>query len=98
MRKFIIVLFALVLVPGFSLMTATPALAAARTASVSGNWSNPATWGGSVPPVTGDTITINSGITVTVDVATTCASLTLAAVNASSIVAISGTGQLNVEL
>jgi hypothetical protein len=40
---------------------------AARTASVSGVWSNTATWGGSSVPGEGDTVTINSGVTVTVD-------------------------------
>jgi hypothetical protein len=39
---------------------------AAFTASVTGNWSNTATWGGSGPPGASDTATINSGITVTV--------------------------------
>jgi len=48
------------------------------TASVSGNWSDGATWGGtcganSYPGATasGDTVTINSGITVTLDVTPT---------------------------
>ncbi len=41
---------------------------AARTASVSGLWSNTATWGGSAVPVDGDTITINTGIIVEFDV------------------------------
>ena len=41
---------------------------AARTASVTGNWSNTATWGGSAAPVAGDSVTVNTGITVTVDV------------------------------
>lgn len=35
-------------------------------ASVSGNWNNTATWGGAAIPVSGDTVTINNGITVTV--------------------------------
>ena len=51
------------------------ALAAARTASVSGNWSNTATWGGSAVPVAGDAVTINSGITVTVNANASCTSL-----------------------
>ncbi|MBA4408158.1 MAG: hypothetical protein C0397_01890 [Odoribacter sp.] len=40
---------------------------ATRTASVSGNWSNPATWGGTVP-VAGDDVEIGDGVTVTIDV------------------------------
>ncbi len=48
---------------------------AAFTASVTGNWSNTATWGGSGPPGAGDTVTINSGITVTVDAAACTASV-----------------------
>ena len=40
-------------------------------ASVSGNWSNAATWGGSGPPGDGDTVTINNGVTVTVAANTT---------------------------
>ncbi len=39
---------------------------AARTASVTGNWNNTATWGGSAAPVSGDTAVINDGITVTI--------------------------------
>lgn len=46
------------------------AFGAARTASVSGNWSNTATWGGAAVPVAGDNIILNSGITLTVDVNT----------------------------
>jgi hypothetical protein len=39
-----------------------------KTASVSGNWSSTATWGGAAVPVDGDAVIINSGITVTMDV------------------------------
>lgn len=39
---------------------------AARTASVTGNWNDTATWGGAAVPVSGDTVTINDGITVTI--------------------------------
>ncbi|HYK76556.1 MAG TPA: G8 domain-containing protein, partial [Daejeonella sp.] len=42
-------------------------LAATRTAVQSGNWSDPNTWGGSVP-ASGDDVVINTGITVTVNV------------------------------
>ncbi len=48
---------------------------AQRTASVSGNWSNTATWGGQAVPTSADAVTINSGITVTVDITANCASL-----------------------
>ncbi len=56
------------------LVTAT-VVNAQRTASVSGVWSDVATWGGSSVPTSSDAVTINSGITVTVDVAADCASL-----------------------
>ena len=48
-------------------LAALPASPAARTASVSGNWSNPVTWGGAGAPDAGDTATINTGVTVTMD-------------------------------
>jgi hypothetical protein len=51
--------------------------AGSYTASVSGNWSATATWGGSGPPVAGDTVTINPGVTVTVSAAAACATLTV---------------------
>mgnify|MGYP001609959870 CR=1 FL=1 len=40
--------------------------AVAYTGSVTGDWSNTATWGGSGPPGAGDTVTINDTIVVTV--------------------------------
>jgi len=43
------------------------AWSAAYVASVTGNWSSSATWGGSGVPGTGDTATINNGVTVTQD-------------------------------
>jgi len=42
---------------------------AQRIASVSGNWSNTSTWGGAAIPTIAETVSINSGITVTMDVA-----------------------------
>jgi hypothetical protein len=60
-------LIALLTLGGF---IGTRVMAAARTASVSGNWSNTATWGGAAVPVAGDNIILNSGITLTVDVNT----------------------------
>lgn len=71
--------------------------AAARTASVSGNWDATSTWGGQAMPTSADVVTINSGITVTVNVASAaCSTLTFAAVNASSLLTISGTNSLAV--
>lgn len=58
---------------------------AARTASVSGNWNDTATWGGASFPVAGDTVTINAGITVTVNVASACASVVVNAGAAAGI-------------
>jgi hypothetical protein len=43
---------------------------ASYTASVTGNWSSTATWGGSGPPGAGDTVIIDGAVTVTVDVGT----------------------------
>ena len=40
---------------------------ATRIASVNGNWSNAATWGGNPVPTASDDVIINSGITVTMD-------------------------------
>lgn len=71
--------------------------AAARTASVSGNWSSTATWGGSAVPVAGDTVTINSGVNVTVDTAAVCTSLAWATtISANTTLTISGTNTLTV--
>ena len=70
--------------------------AATRTASVSGNWSATATWGGAAVPTAADDVTINSGITVTVDIAAACNTVTFAAVAASSNLTISGTNTLTV--
>ena len=62
------------------LLTLAPAsaLATAYVASVSGNWNSSATWGGSGPPTSAsDTITINTGITVTVSDTEACTSIVL---------------------
>ncbi|MCX5699008.1 MAG: filamentous hemagglutinin N-terminal domain-containing protein, partial [Candidatus Omnitrophica bacterium] len=48
---------------------------ASRTASVTGNWNVIATWGGSSVPIAGDTVTINSGVTVTVTADAACTSI-----------------------
>lgn len=52
-------------------LSAASMWATAFTASVTGNWSDAATWGGAGVPGNGDTVTINAGIVVTVDVNTT---------------------------
>ena len=57
------------------LLVSATVVNAQRVASVTGVWSDPATWGGSAVPTAAETVTINSGITVTVDVAASCASL-----------------------
>ncbi|MEI6277539.1 MAG: hypothetical protein WCP08_16185, partial [Prolixibacteraceae bacterium] len=51
-------------------------IAVPKTASVSGNWSSTATWGGVAVPSASDAVTINSGITVSLTAAATCSSLT----------------------
>ena len=55
---------------------ANQAAGAARTASVTGNWNNTATWGGAAVPTSSDDITINAGITVTMNVAGSCTVIT----------------------
>ncbi len=47
------------------------------TATQSGNWSDPATWGGSGPPGSTDNVTIPVGITVTVNGLSTCNNIIL---------------------
>lgn len=55
------------------LCLAASACAATRIASVSGNWADTATWGGSAAPVTGDWAQINGDITVTIPTGTSAA-------------------------
>ncbi len=70
---------------------------AQRTASVSGNWSNTATWGGQAVPTSADAVTINSGINVTVDISpASCASLTFLTTSTGSTVTIGAGNTLNV--
>ena len=67
---------------------------ATRTASVSGNWSNTATWGGAAVPTSSDDVVISNGITVTMDVNSGyCNNLTL---NNNAYLTWSGSGTLNV--
>ncbi|MBN1888445.1 MAG: hypothetical protein JW850_10660, partial [Thermoflexales bacterium] len=47
-------------------------LGGSRASDESGNWSAPATWEGDSVPIDGDSVTISSGTTVTVDVDVRC--------------------------
>ena len=66
------------------------------TATVTGNWSNTATWGGAAVPVAGDAVTINNGINVTIDVAAVCNSLAISNGNTTTTLTISGSNSLTV--
>lgn len=71
--------------------------AATRTASSSGNWNSTATWGGASVPTSADAVFINSGITVTVNIANAqCASLTFNAAITNSALVFSGTNSLSI--
>lgn len=73
-----------------------PGIAATRVASVSGNWSNTATWGGAPVPTISDDVKVNPGITLTVDVAAFCNALTYNAITTNSAVTILGTNTLSI--
>jgi hypothetical protein len=78
------------------LVTAT-VVNAQRTASVTGNWNNTATWGGAAVPTASDAVIINAGVTVTVNVANAaCASLTFNAGATGNNLTISSTNSLAV--
>lgn len=58
------------------ILISTLSKATPKTATVSGNWSSTATWGGVAIPISGDDVTINSGVTVMVDLASiSCSTL-----------------------
>jgi len=59
------------------LLFSQEAKAAIRTASVTGNWDNTATWGGDAVPTSSDDVTVNAGVTVTVNVNAACGSITI---------------------
>ena len=82
-KQILIALTALIVLLGAT----TKIQAAAKTASVSGAWSSTATWGGSAVPVAGDTVTINTGISVT----------GLGGAQACASIVIQGTGNLTVD-
>lgn len=65
------------LVSSFLIVMAVPALAAGYTATLSGNWSAPATWGGAGVPGPLDGVTVGTGMVVTVDAPATVRSITM---------------------
>lgn len=67
------------LVASFAFMSVENA--SATTASVSGNWSDTATWGGASVPGAADAVTINAGVTVAVDTPASCASINILVAN-----------------
>jgi hypothetical protein len=67
-----------------------------RTASVSGNWNNVATWGSASVPTSANDVVINDGVTVTVNVAAACASLTINGGTSGGGITISTTNSLAV--
>jgi fibronectin-binding autotransporter adhesin len=72
-------------------------LLAQRIASVTGNWNDTATWGGAAVPTATESVTINSGITVTINATgAECSSITFASNSANSALNISGAFTLDV--
>lgn len=65
-----------------------------RTASVTGPWSSTTTWGGASVPTSVNDVVVNNGITVTVDVAADCNSITFG--SASGTVTVNSGITLNV--
>lgn len=64
--------------------------AATRTASVSGSWSDTATWGGSAVPTISDDVIINSGITVTSDMTAEANSIVINSASSNTILNLNG--------
>jgi len=70
---------------------------AQKTATASGNWNNTATWGGSSIPTSSDDVTINNGVTVTVNVSNAqCKSITIGNTDVVGGITITGTNSLTV--
>ena len=76
------------------LVTAT-VVNAQTTAIATGNWNNAATWSAGIPDAA-DAVTINNGVTVTVNTAAECASITVNSGGTNSGITISGTNSLAV--
>lgn len=71
--------------------------AAARTASVSGNWEDTATWGGSAVPTASDDVTVNTNINVTINSAAVANSVIInGAAGNSQGITIAGSNSLTV--
>src|SRR5258705_7873809 len=77
-------------------LAASMVKAQTRTASASGLWNNTATWGGASVPTSANDVVINNGVTVTVNVVATCASITFGATDQTGGITISGTNSLTV--
>ncbi|MDU0372889.1 T9SS type A sorting domain-containing protein [Hymenobacter endophyticus] len=69
--------------------------ASISSTATGGNWSSPATWAGGVVPTATDDVTVAGGATVTVDVAASCASLTI---NSAGSLLTSGTTPYQVQV
>jgi hypothetical protein len=65
-----------------------------RTATISGPWNSIATWNNQSVPTSVNDVIINNGVTVTVNGADSCASLTIGATNATGGISISGANSL----
>lgn len=68
---------------------------AQTTAIATGNWNNAATWSAGIPDAA-DAVTINNGVTVTVNTAAECASIDINSGNTNSGITISGSNSLTV--
>jgi len=76
------------------LVTAT-VVNAQTTAISTGNWNNVATWSAGIPDAA-DAVTINDGVTVTVNIAAECASIAINGGGSTAGITISGTNSLSV--
>ncbi|MFZ4590367.1 MAG: T9SS type A sorting domain-containing protein [Ignavibacteria bacterium] len=69
---------------------------ATKIASVSGNWNDTITWGGSTIPTSSDDVTINNDINVTINAAAVCNSLVIVDGDRSNLLEITGSNSLSV--